>query len=188
MYSEVPGAIPEGRCSDQSYRLAVYEAGHALSARALGLKIVSLHMLPRPPMLISDKSYSSFDWGSFAEMLEVRIIELFGGQLAEEIACSCNTCGSGDVARIDELTRVVAGLDGDEDAETIFFKLEDVATDIFSRQEYRDAIVPLAEFMYRRVVDGREVIDGKDLEAELDKHVPFTPKEKWSKRLFSFSK
>ncbi|MCK4713474.1 MAG: hypothetical protein KAT26_11405, partial [Marinosulfonomonas sp.] len=103
MYAEPTHQIPEGKCSDLAFRLAVYEAGHALTARALGLKILSVRMLPHSPVLISDKTFTNNDWGSFIETLEIRVIELFGGQIAEETACSCNTCGIGDIARVDEL-------------------------------------------------------------------------------------
>ena len=105
MYSETTAQSPEGQCADLAFRLAVYEAGHALTARALGLKIMSVRMLPRPPVLISDKAFANNDWESFIEMLEIRVIELFGGQIAEETACACNTCGIGDIARVDELSR-----------------------------------------------------------------------------------
>ena len=71
------GAVDE-RCKDEGFRQAVYQAGHALSARALGLKLISFKVLPRPPILVSDKTFSSFDWVSFIEMLEIRIIELMG--------------------------------------------------------------------------------------------------------------
>ncbi|MFT7594385.1 MAG: hypothetical protein ACI8R4_001705 [Paracoccaceae bacterium] len=60
---------PKGRCADQTFRLAVYEAGHALTARALGLKLVSVRMLPRPPVLISDKAFATNDWAAFIETL-----------------------------------------------------------------------------------------------------------------------
>lgn len=186
MYAEPTHQIPEGKCSDLAFRLAVYEAGHALTARALGLKIISVRMLPRPPDMVSDKTFASNDWGSFIEALEIRVIELFGGQIAEETACSCNTCGIGDIARVDELSRLIAGLDGEADPETVMFDLEDVALKIFAKPEYKDAIIPIASFLAQRVLDGAELIDGPDIEAELDKYVPRAPKEKWTKKLFSF--
>lgn len=189
MYTETTASkAPAGRCADLSFRLAVYEAGHALTARALGLTVVSVHMLPRPPMLISDKTFTG-QWDSFIEMLETRIIELFGGQLAEEYSCDSNTCFGGDVARIDELCRLVAGLGGDKDAETIWFDLEDVAINIFADDAYKNAILPVAEFLYQRVQDGREAIDGPDIEAEMNKYVPAPPKEeKWMSKVFSFGR
>ncbi|WP_456389473.1 hypothetical protein [Profundibacter sp.] len=188
MYSETTTQAPEGQCADLAFRLAVYEAGHALTARALGLKILSVRMLPRPPVLISDKAFANNDWESFAEMLEIRVIELFGGQIAEETACSCNTCGIGDIARVDELSRLIAGLDGDPDPESVMFRLEDVALEIFARPDYKDAIIPIATFLAEQVKEGNELIDGPDIEAELDKYVPRPAKEKWSKRLFSFGR
>jgi len=187
MYTEPTCAVPEGRCAEQAFRLAVYEAGHALTARALGLRVISVRMLPRPPILVSDKAFGQ-DWDSFIETLEIRIIELFGGLLAEEFTCSSATCCSGDVARIDELTRLVAGLSEEGDHEFIWDKLENVAQKIFDQKRNQDAILPLAEFLYQRVLDGEEFVNGKDVEVELDRLVPFAPKKKWSKRLFSFGR
>ncbi len=189
MYSEVACSIPEGRCADQIYRLSVYEAGHALTARALGLRVVSVRILPRPPVLISDKAFAQNNWESFIEMLEIRIIELFGGQIAEEHACESNTCCSGDIARIDELSRLIAGLVGESDPEEIYFSLEAVAAKIFDKPEFMNAILPLAEFLHDRVKAGNEEIKGQDVEAEMDKLVPPLPKEEsWVGRVLSFGK
>ncbi len=188
MYSDPTCPLPTGACADQSYRLAVYEAGHALTARALGLRVLSVRMLPRPPVLVSDKTFVGNNWASLSDTLENRIIELFGGQIAEEHACATNTCCSGDVARIDELARLVAGLDGERDSDTIYFDLEDVALEIFAEKDFRAAIVPIAEFLYAHVQNDQVVIDGKDVEAELDKHVPPLPEKDWKKRLFSFGR
>ena len=188
MYAEPTHQALEGKCSDLAFRLAVYEAGHALTARALGLKILSVRMLPRPPVLISDKTFTNNDWGSFIEALEIRVIELFGGQIAEETACSCNTCGIGDIARVDELSRLIAGLNGDDDAETVMFGLEDIALKIFAKPEYKDAIIPIATFLADQVQAGQELIKGPDIESELDKYVPHPAKEKWTKKLFSFGR
>lgn len=187
MYTEPACTVPEGRCAEQAFRLSVYEAGHALTARALGLRVISVRMLPRPPVLVSDKVFGG-DWESFIETLEIRIVELFGGLIAEEYTCASATCCSGDVARIDELTRLVAGLSQEGDHEFIWDKLEDVAQKIFDQQKNVDAILPIAEFLYQRVLDGEEVVNGEDVERELDKHVPFAAKKKWSKRLFSFGR
>ncbi len=188
MYDDPDCKLPSGRCSDQTFRLAVYEAGHALTARALGLKLISVRMLPRPPVLISEKSFANNNWNAFVETLEIRIIELFGGQIAEELACNSNTCGNGDIARIDELARLVAGLGDEQDSETVMFDLEDAALKIFTDPVYRNAIIPIAEFFHQRVLDGREEIDGPDIEAELDKHIPAAEPETWLKRVFSFGK
>ncbi len=189
MYSEVACSIPEGRCADQIYRLSVYEAGHALTARALGLKVISVRILPRPPVLISDKTFTHNNWESFIEMLEIRIIELFGGQIAEEHACDSNTCCGGDIARIDELARLIAGLAGEGDPEEIYFELEAVASKIFEDKAFLDAILPLAEFLHDRVKAGHEEIKGKDVEREMDRFVPPLPKsESWMGRVFSFGK
>ncbi len=187
MYTEPVCPVPEGRCAEQAFRLAVYEAGHALTARALGLRVVSVQMLPRPPVLKSDKSFSG-NWDSFIEMLEIRIIELFGGQIAEEFACNSATCCGGDVARIDELTRLVAGLGGNKDHEQVWDDLEDMATQIFADEKTQAAIMPLAEFLYAEVLDGAEVVDGEKVEAMLDQYVPFKPKKKWMARMMSFGR
>jgi len=184
VYSDPDCAVREGRCGEHEFRLAVYEAGHALTARALGLNILSVRMLPRPPVLVSDKTFTNNDWNSFIETLEIRIIELFGGQIAEELACNCNTCGSGDIARIDELARLIAGLGEALDHETVLFDLEDVAQGIFADEKVRDAVLPIAEFFHARMMNKREEIPGSDIEAELDRYIPRKPKEKWLKRLF----
>lgn len=188
MNAETPRLLPSDQCTDQAFRLAVYEAGHALTARALGLNIVSLRMLPRPPVLVSDKTFVGNDFGSLVATLENRIIELFGGQMAEVLACSSHTCCSGDVARIDELTRLVAGLQGIADPEQIYFELEDVAEKIFAEDRFRDAVIPVAEFLHGQVQNGLEIIQGPELEAELDRHVPAMPKETWAARLNPFGR
>ncbi len=180
-----PPAPRQDGCGDQTFRLAVYEAGHALTARALGLKLISVRMLPRPPVIVSDKAFATGKWDAFIETLEIRIIELFGGQIAEEHACGTHTCCSGDISRIDELSKLVAGLTGADDAETVMFDLEDAAREIFANPLYRDAIIPIAEFLYRRVNEGREIIDGDDIEAEISKHIPITPPQSWLKKVFS---
>lgn len=179
--------IPTGRCSDHEFRLTVYEAGHALTARALQLKIISVQMFPRPPMLVSEKTFAGNKIGPLVQTLENRVIELFGGQIAEVEACDSNTCCSGDVSRIDELTRLIAGLTGTPDSESVWFELEDIAEGIFKDQRYRDAILPIAEFLHQRVLDGAEIINGEDIEAELDKYVPAMPKDRSIKKLFSFN-
>ncbi len=163
---------PEGRCAEQEYRLSVYEAGHALAARALKLKIISVRILPRPPVLVSDKTFRGNNWASFIQTLETRVIELFCGQIAEELMCRASNCCSGDVTRIDELTRLIAGLQGGDDPESVWFALEDIADNIFADPQYRAAIAPVAEFLYGRFSAGDEEIDGVELERELDKHVP----------------
>ena len=187
MYDNPASGSGQSRCTDHTFRLSVYEAGHALTARALGLKLISVQMLPRPPVLISDKAFAADKWDAFVETLEIRIIELFGGQVAEEFACGTHSCCSGDIARIDELSRLVSGLKGTEDAETVMFDLEDAARKIFANPIYRDAIVPIAEFLSQRVSEGREIIDGADLEAEIDKHIPPAPPQSWVKKIFSFA-
>lgn len=185
MASETNPNLSGKRCEDEDFRQAVYLAGHALTARALGLRVISFRVLPRPPVLVSDKTFSGFDWTSFVEMLEIRIIELMGAQVAEVIVCSSHECCTGDVARIDELTRLVAGLNGDRDSEDVWFDLEDIAENIFAAQIYRDAIVPIAEFLYQEVKDGHDEIEGADIETELDKYIPAQTTGSWIKRVFS---
>ena len=157
MNIETSCPIPTGLCADESFRLAIYESGHALTARALGIKIIYVRMRPRPPVLASDKTISGNTIGALLETLENRVIELFGGQIAEEHVCDTNSCCSGDVARID---------------------LEDKALEIFSDQRYRDAILPVAEFLHQQVLEGHSQIDGRLIDAELDKYVPALPKKK----------
>lgn len=171
-------------CDEQVFKLSVYEAGHALTARALGLKIVSVRMFPRPPVLISDKPFSSTSWAAFIETLEIRVIELFGGQIAEEQACGSNSCCSGDIVRIDELCRLISGLSGESDYETTMFKLEDQAQKIFEEARFRDAILPMARYLHQMTLDGHDEILGADIEKELDKYVPATAKKSWLKRTF----
>lgn len=184
MLDKTISVAPEAPCNDHVFRLSIYEAGHALTARALGLHILSVRMLPRPPVMVSDKAFSNNDWGAFIETLEIRVIELFGGQIAEETACLSNSCCSGDMTRIDELCRLISGLDGETDHETIMFGLEDDARKIFADDAYRDAILPIAQFLHQKTTDGYSEIVGKDLEKELDKYVPRTEKPSWLKRTF----
>jgi len=170
MYEEVC-PLPRGRCADLNYRLAVYEAGHALTARSMGFEILSITMLPRPPVMESDKILRGNTLGSLIEVLENRCIELFGGQIAEQHACGTNSCCSGDVARIDELCRLISGIEGKRDAETIWFELEEVAERVFSDERTHDAILPLAEFLFAEVEAGRPAVPGDLVEAKLDELV-----------------
>ena len=189
MYAENAACLPEGPCAEHAYRLAVYEAGHALTARALGLRILSVRMLPRPPVLISDKTFTHNSWSSFTETLETRVIELYGGQIAEELVCKCNTCGSGDIARIDELCRLIAALSGESNHEDILFGLEDVAQEIFADPQVRAAVRPIAEFFHSRMTGEQEEIEGPLIERALDAHVPPLPKkEGWLRRAFAFGR
>lgn len=175
---------PSSLCDDPVFRLSIYEAGHALTARAMGLKIVSVRMLPRPPVLVSDKTFAHNDWGAFIETLEIRVIELFGGQIAEETACKSNSCCSGDMTRIDELCRLISGLDGEVDHETVMFGLEDDARKIFAEEKYRDAILPIARFLHQKTTDGYSEVSGDDIETELDKYIPRPEPASWFKRTF----
>ena len=159
---------PKGRCADLAYRLAVYEAGHALSARALGFTILRVKMLPRPPTLESEKLLHGSGMNSLITVLRDRAIELFGGQIAESVACSTANCCSGDVSRIDELTRLIAGLEGRTSNEDVWFELEDIALGIFDRPEIVAAIVPVADLLHDRVQAGQTIIPGEDVEALLD--------------------
>lgn len=168
MYEQQLCPLPEGRCADLSFRLAVYEAGHALTARALGFKVLSITMLPRPPIMESDKVLEGSTQRALIPLLENRCIELFGGQIAEEHACKTSSCCSGDVARIDELTRLISGLDGKRSPEEIWFELEDVALDIFSNEKVREAVLPIADFLFTEVEKGNNVIPGDRIEKLMD--------------------
>jgi len=113
-------------------------------------------------------------------------IELFGGQIAETEACLSSFCRSVDISRIDELTRLIVGLSGKSDPESVWFELEDVAESIFQDRCYRDAIAPIAEFLHQQVMDGFDIISCADLEFELDKYVPKAPKGGRLKKILSF--
>ena len=178
MNIEATCPVPLGLCADEAFRLAIYEAGHALTARALGIEIIYVRMRPRPPVLASDKTITGNTIGALLQTLENRIIELFGGQIAEEHVCGTNSCCSGDVARIDELCNLVAGISGQTDKDSVWFELEDTALEIFSDQRYKDAISPVAQFLHEKVMEGYSEIDGKLIDAELDKYVPALPKKK----------
>ncbi|CCQ75187.1 protein of unknown function [Magnetospira sp. QH-2] len=166
---------PEGRCDDHAYRLAVYQAGHALVARALGHRIMTVRLLPRPPITITDKSFLHNNWDSFMDMLEARVIELFGGQMAEHMICGSHTCCTGDISRIDELTRLLAGLNEDTDYEDVFFHLEEVAQNIFTDSRTIDALLPLAEFLYEKELATEYEIPGEELDAIIDQYVDPIP-------------
>ncbi|MCB2100432.1 MAG: hypothetical protein KDE22_06160 [Rhodobacterales bacterium] len=163
----------EDKVTDPVYRLCVYEAGHALVARALGKKILRVRMLPRPPETVTDKVFRSNDWGSFYAVLEERALELFGGQLAEDIVCGSATCCAGDISRIDELTRIMAGLgDGNEGAEDIYFRLEAQADAIFREPPYQEAIIPLADYLFDCDSAGKLEIAGPAIEDLIDCFAP----------------
>lgn len=168
---------PEMDCSDLLYRLSVYEAGHALVAWALGHEIVSVRMLPRPTETLTEKKFIANNWQSFCDVLEYRTMELFGGQIAEDFVCSATTCCSGDISRIDEITRILAGLT-EQDHEDIFFRLEDETKAIFADERYRAAIEPVAELLFQREVDGQSVVPGADIQAIIKQFVPRADKPK----------
>ena len=170
--------IPTGLCADESFRLAIYESGHALTARALGIDIIHVRMRPRPPTLASDKTISGNGIDGLLKTLENRVIELFGGQIAEEHVCGTNSCCSGDVARIDELCNLIAGLSGTSDKDNVWFALEDTALEIFKDEAYRDAILPIATFLNDQVEAGLAEIEGALIDAELNKYLPDLPKKK----------
>jgi hypothetical protein len=167
------------RCLDSVFRLCVYEAGHTITAYLLRQKIVSVCMLPRPPMTITEKAFNS-SWGSFIEILENRALELFGGQIAEEIICGSTSCCSGDISRIDEITRILEALYSEDvlDAEDILFELEDRAKALFMPANVQNAILPIADFLYEQEENGVMEIDGDIITAAIAEHIPPVPKEK----------
>lgn len=166
------------RLNDPAYRLAVYQAGHALVARALGLKILAVKLLPRPPITITDKAFIHNNWDSFVDMLEARVVELFGGQMAELQVCGSHTCCTGDISRIDELTRLLAGLSYGTEYEDVFFHLEDVATRIFENKNVQAAIPPLAELLYAKEVAGEYEIPGEEIDAVIDGYLTPLPSKR----------
>ncbi|GAB6052932.1 hypothetical protein JCM17960_17520 [Magnetospira thiophila] len=176
----------EKNCADASYRLAVYQAGHALVARGLGHRILSVRLLPRPPITITDKSFLHNNWDSFMDMLEARVIELFGGQMAEHMVCGSHTCCTGDISRIDELTRLLSGLNEGQDYEEVFFHLEEVAQNIFADSRIREALLPLAAFLYEKELAGEYEIDGAQLDNIIDQYVTPLPKSKKMTRFAKF--
>jgi len=170
--------LPKNYCSDLLFRLSVYEAGHALVAWALGHSIVAVRMLPRPAVTETEKTFVANSWASFCDVLESRAMELFGGQITEEMICGGATYFTGDVSRIDEITRILAGLSGDEEAEDIFFRLEDETDRIFEDPAYREAIVPVANLLYEQETLGHLVIPGEGIEDMISRYVPRPSKRK----------
>ncbi len=166
------------RCADAAYRLAVYQAGNALVARALGHRIIEVRLLPRPPQTITDKIFIHNNWDSFIDILEARVVELFGGQLAERMLCGSHTCCEGDISRIDELTRLIAGLSNDTEYEDVFFHLEDVAEKIFGDSRVIAALTPLADVLYEHELRDEYEIPGPEIEAIIDRFIPPVPKRK----------
>lgn len=174
-------------CSDLLFRLSAYEAGHALVAWALGHSIVAVRMLPRPAVTETEKAFVSNSWRSFYDVLEARAMELFGGQIAEELVCGGGTFFTGDVSRIDEITRILAGLTDDQAAEDIFFRLEDQTYQIFADKAYVDAIRPVAALLYERETTGQLEIPGADIEEVIARYVPRPANtEKPAQRLLKF--
>lgn len=167
-------------CQDTTFRLSVYEAGHAITAYLLDQKIVSIQMFPRPPMTFTDKHFDSHSWDSFIEILEIRVLELFGGPIAEGIVCQSSSCCTGDISRIDEITRILDALHGEDDidSEDILFDLEDRAEEMFEPQNVKDTILPLAKFLYQQEMDGHIEIDGKEVTKIIKQHIPKAKPEK----------
>ena len=167
-------------CDDEAYRLSVYMAGHAITAYLLGQQITSIIMLPRPPMMLAEKAFASHNWDSFIETLENRVLELFGGQTAEEMICGHSSCCSGDISRIDEITRILEALYGEDDydSEEILFDLEDKTQEMFADQQVHDAILPVAEFFFEHEEAGEMEIDGKAVTRIIDQYVPAPEKKK----------
>ena len=176
------------KCSDPLYRLSIYEAGHALVAWALDQKIMFIRMLPRPCITVTEKAFVANSWESFCGILEYRVMELFGGQIAEDIMCKATTCCTGDIPRIDEICRILGGLYEEEDHEDIFFRLEEGTNAIFADQRYRDAILPLADLLYSRETAGDLEIEGEAVEKVISQYVPKPRPEKKGPLAFLRSK
>ncbi|MBL4614841.1 MAG: hypothetical protein JKY27_08210 [Magnetovibrio sp.] len=175
------------KCGDSTFRLCVYEAGHTITAYLLNQKIVSVRLLPRPPMTIAEKKFISHSWDSFMDILENRALELFGGQIAEEAMCGSTSCCSGDISRIDEITRILAGLsvENDVDSEEILFELEDRAKDMFDNEDVLAAIIPVAEYLYEQEDAGHMEVGGKSITKIIEQYIARPPEEKggWLKLL-----
>lgn len=170
----------ETDCQDQTFRLCVYQAGHIITAYLLNQRVVSVCMLPRPPMTITDKAFTGNNWGSFVDILETRVLELFGGQIAESTICGNTSCCSGDISRIDEITRILEALysEDDLDNEDILFELEDRAEALFAPEHVRSAILPIATFL--RSQDDQDVleINGDDVIKIIELYIPRPPQKK----------
>jgi len=168
------------RCADDNFRLAVYEAGHTITAYLMQQKIISVQMRPRPPMTLAEKNFVSYSWDSFMDILEKRVLELFGGQIAEELICTNTTCCSGDISRIDEICRILAGLSFEEtvNSEDIFFELEDRAITMFAPSHVRDAILPVAEFLFQQDAEGHIEVPGDAITEIIARYIPAPTKER----------
>lgn len=169
-------------CNDQAFRLSVYEAGHAITAYLLGHKIISIQLLPRPPMLVAEKTFANLSWNSFIGTLESRMMELFGGQIAEEIICEHSSCCAGDISRIDEISRILFALYSDDDidlesSEDVLFEFEERTQEMFASQGVREAILPVAEYIYAQEEAGQIEIDGAAVIQEIEKYLPRPEKE-----------
>ena len=167
-------------CNDPTFRLSIYEAGHSITAYLLSQKIVSIQMLPRPPITVTEKTFSAFSWDSFIDTLENRVLELFGGQIAEQIICQGTSCCSGDISRIDEISRILEALYAEDevDSEDILFDLEERAIEMFSSDVVRDAILPIAQFLYDQEEAGHIEINGKDVTKLIATLIPRPPADK----------
>lgn len=168
------------QCGDDTFRLCVYEAGHTITAYLLRQKIVSVQLLPRPPMTIAEKKFVSHSWDSFMDILENRALELFGGQIAEEEVCGSTSCCSGDISRIDEISRILAGLSVEDevDSEEILFELEDRAKEMFAPEHVREAILPVAEYLFEQEEADKMEVDGKAITKIIERYIPRPPEEK----------
>ncbi len=166
--------IDTADCNDPAFRVSVYQAGHAITAHLLAQKILYIQMLPHPPMTVCEKPFTSYNWNAYVEILEIRVLELFGGQSAENIVCASASCSSGDSSRIDEITRILETLYNEDDlrAQDILFDLKDRALEMFAPKPVRDAIVPVAEFLFAQERDGYIKIGGKVLTDTIAKFIP----------------
>ena len=149
-------------------------------AYLLGQQILSIQMLPRPPMMSAEKAFTSHNWDSFVETLENRVLELFGGQIAEEIICGHSSCCSGDISRIDEITRILEALysEDDIDSEDILLDLEEQAQEMLASEQVRDALLPVAEFFLAHEEIGKIEMNGEAVTKVIEKFIPRPAKEK----------
>jgi hypothetical protein len=98
---------------------------------------------------------------------QARIAQQFASTLRKAPRIMCCT---GDVARINELCNPIGGLSGTSDKDNVWFALEDTTLEIFKDDSYRDAILPIAEFLNAQVEAGIAEIEGALM--------PETPKKK----------
>lgn len=175
-------ALPvDGRPDRLVYRIAIHEAGHAVSYLASGIVPVSVSLLSRGLAAGGVATQGRPSETRLAD-LEERVLHLLAGRAAEEILLGCPSAGAGGSAGSDlaEATTIVAAIDarfglgtrltvGDRpDAQFVERTLQRLyQAAVAEAVRHETAIRSLAALLMERRVLGREAIEAFGLETGL---------------------